>query len=118
MKLLTKAIQTKLIDNGRRQEAVKGTEEEMDFKPVVKLFAPWGASTWLLTELDPENPDIAFGLCDLGMGTPELGSVSLSELQSVRGPFGLSVERDMHFKADKTLSQYAKEARELRRIAD
>ena len=31
-----------------------------------------------------------FGLCDLGF--PELGYVSLSEMQGVRGPFGLGVE--------------------------
>jgi len=37
-----------------------------------------GAATWLLTELDSEDPDIAFGLCDLGMQCPELGSVRIS----------------------------------------
>jgi hypothetical protein len=30
---------------------------------VVKLFTPDAACTWLLTELDPDDPDIAFGLC-------------------------------------------------------
>jgi Protein of unknown function (DUF2958) len=56
--------------------------------------------------------DIAFGLCDLGMGTPELGFVSMSELRALRGPLGLPVERDLHFDADKTLSAYAEEARQ------
>ena len=79
--------------------------------PVVKLFNPCGAATWLLTELDPEDPDIAFGLCDLGLGSPELGSVSLSELESVRGKLGLPVERDLHFIPTKTISAYADEAR-------
>jgi hypothetical protein len=48
------------------------------------------------------NPDggLAFGLCDLGMGCPELGYVSVMELQSVRGKLGLPVERDRHFEAD------------------
>ena len=55
-----------------------------------------------LTEIDPEDPDIAFGLCDLGMGCPELGSVSLSELESVRGKLGLPIERDLHFTPTKT----------------
>jgi Protein of unknown function (DUF2958) len=27
--------------------------------------------TWLLTELDPDH-ELAFGLCDLGMGVPRL----------------------------------------------
>jgi hypothetical protein len=53
----------------------------VDFKLVVKLFNPCGAATWLLTELDPDDPDIGFGLCDLGLGSPELGSVRISELE-------------------------------------
>ena len=44
------------------------------------------------------------------MGCPELGYVSLSELESVRGRLGLPVERDLGFEADKTLSAYADEA--------
>jgi hypothetical protein len=72
MKLLTKAIHDKLLENGKKQETVRGTEEEIDFKPVVKLFTPDANCTWLLTEIDPDAPDIAFGLCDLGMGYPEL----------------------------------------------
>jgi hypothetical protein len=58
--------------------------------------------------------DIAFGLCDLGMGCPELGNVSLSELAEVRGGLGLPVERDPHFRARKTLSAYANEVRDCK----
>ena len=116
MKLLTKPIREKLIANGKAQDKVRGTEDEIDFKPVVKLFNPCGAGTWLLTELDSEDPDIAFGLCDLGMDCPELGSVRISELESVRGPFGLGIERDLHWSADKTLLEYAREAWTLGRI--
>ena len=83
---------------------------EPDFLPVVKLFTPGAGCTWLLTELDPDEPDVAFGLCDLGVGCPELGYVSLSELESVRGRLGLPVERDRGFRATKTLSAYAAEA--------
>ena len=43
MKLLTKAQREQLLDNGRRQAAVKGTPAEIDFFPVVKLFDPCGA---------------------------------------------------------------------------
>src|SRR5262249_41116339 len=89
----------------------EGREPQLDFLPVVKLFTPDAVCTWLLTEIDPEDPDIAFGLCDLGFGCPELGSVSLSELESVRGRLGLPIERDLHFVATKTLSAYADEAR-------
>jgi len=111
--LLTDEQRARLLANGHanRERISKGLDEH-DWQPVVKLFCPWGAATWLLSELDPEDEDIAFGLCDLGMGCPELGSVRLSELATVRGPGGLTIERDEHFKATKSLSAYADEARE------
>jgi hypothetical protein len=101
MDLLTRELRAKLLENG----------EAHDPHPVVKLFTPDAGATWLLMELDPADPDIAFALCDLGLGSPELGSVSLAELASVRGPLGLGVERDLWFAADKPLSRYAEEAR-------
>ena len=105
MKLLTKAIEKKLRFNSENPD--------VDHKPVVKFFNPCGAATWLFTELDADG-DTLFGLCDLGMGFPELGYASLSELKAVRSaaPFRLPMERDMHWQASKTLSEYADEARE------
>ena len=84
--------------------------------PVVKLFTPDAGATWLLTELYPDDPDIAFGLCDLGLGFPELGTVRLSELAELRGKLGLPVERDLHFTAKKPISVYAGEATRARSI--
>ena len=107
MKLLTSTLHAQLLRNGTEQAPLKGSPDERDFRPVVKLFTPDAACTWLLTEIDPDDPDIAFGLCDLGMGYPELGSVSLSALQSVRGRMGLPVERDLHFRAEYTIADYA-----------
>lgn len=83
---------------------------------VVKLFTPDAGATWLLTELDPADPDLAFGLCDLGLGCPELGYVHITELESLRGPMGLPVERDLHFEADRRISTYAADARQADRI--
>ncbi len=102
MILLTKQIKEQLIGNYKYNAGE-------DCSPVVKLFG--GSScTWLLTELDPKT-NVAFGLCDLGMGSPELGYVSMDELESIKfPPFGLGVERDLHFEADKTIMQYTKEA--------
>ncbi|KXF91845.1 transposase [Phaeobacter inhibens] len=97
-------------DKLRLQRQEQGLDEP-DLMPVVKLCTPDAACTWLLSELDPDCPDIAFGLCDLGMGCPELGSVSVAELAAVRGRLGLPVERDQHFTATKTLCAYADEAR-------
>jgi hypothetical protein len=111
MKLITDSLTQQLLANGRAQRAAmdKG-EDALDFRPVVKLFTPDAQCTWLLTELDPDD-GLAFGLCDLGLGCPELGYLSLIELQSVRGKLGLPVERDRHFVANKTISAYADEAR-------
>jgi hypothetical protein len=85
MKLLTEAQRRELLANGQRSAA----GNPIDPLPVVKLFTPDAGATWLLTELDPEDPERAFGLCDLGLGDPEIGSVSLTELASVRGRLGL-----------------------------
>lgn len=111
MKLLTTSIRDQLLRNGTiRQALTEDGRADADFIPVVKLFTPDAGCTWLLTELDPDDPDIAFGLCDLGMGCPELGSVRISELESVRGRLGLPVERDLHFRPVRTLSVYARAA--------
>lgn len=116
MKLLTKQQREQLLANGRRQDEVRGTDDEIDFAPVVKLFNPVGAATWLLTELDAEDPDIAYGLCDLGVGFPEYGTVRLSELAAHKGPLGLGIERDRHFKPDKPISAYIEAADKAGRI--
>lgn len=116
-KFLTKDLLRKLLDNGIADaKAIAKDGNTPDHKPVVKFFNPCGGATWLLSSLD-EDGDTAFGLCDLGMGEPELGSVSLRELQSIRVKFNLKIERDYWFKANKTLSEYAAEARQLGRIA-
>jgi hypothetical protein len=118
MKLLTKAQREQLLDNGRRQAAVKGTPAEIDFFPVVKLFDPCGAATWLLTEIDPDDETVAWGLCDLGMGFPEFGTVSLNELAAVRGRLGLGIERDLYFKARGPISTYIEAASKAGRIVE
>ncbi len=51
------------------------------------------------------------------MGCPELGEVSISELQAIRGPLGLGVERDLHWEAEMTLADYADLARSRGSIA-
>jgi hypothetical protein len=111
MKLLTEELRQKLIANGREQALVKGTSAERDFWPIVKLFYPAGAATWLLTEIDPQDEDIAWGLCDPGQGFPEFGAVRLSELEAFRGFAGLGIERDLHFEAKAPISRYIEAAR-------
>ena len=115
MKLITKSQKGKLIRNWDREDG--------GVKPVVKLFSPVGSATWLISAMDPENEDMLFGLCDLGMGFPELGYVSLQELQQLKVPLkvnignrqlrgGLPIERDLYFEATHGIGAYADAARD------
>lgn len=81
-----------------------------DPAPIVKFFNPVGAATWLATDLYDDG-DTLFGLADLGFGCPELGLFSLSEIASVRLPFGLGIERDIDFASEQPLSVWADTAR-------
>ena len=114
-KLLTKDQAALLLKNGVES---RDSDGGLDHPPVVKLFTPDAQCTWLLSELDPAEPTHAFGLCDLGQGYPELGYVSLSELESVHGPMGLHVERDNWFEATHPISVYAEAARRAECIVD
>ena len=105
-----------LLANGRMGRERQIRDQDFDPLPVVKLFTPDAGATWLLTEIDPDEPEIAFGLCDLGMGFPEVGLVSLTELCEVRGILQLPIEQDLHFRATQPLSVYAREARMAGRI--
>ena len=88
MKLLTAA-------NRKALPALYSNEFVADPVAVVKFFSPIGAATWYATEFDGD--DSFFGVVDLGIGFPEAGYFSLSELTSIVLPLGLKIERDMHF---------------------
>jgi hypothetical protein len=102
------------------QLRINGSEENFGkyHHPVVKLFLPAAGGTWLLTETDPEYPNMAFGLCDLGMGFPELGYVNLEELLEVRALGVFGIERDLFFEAKYPISVYARAAWKHQAIID
>jgi hypothetical protein len=104
MKLFTQEQYAQLLKNGLPENIDK------DKFPVVKLVLPDSNCTWLLTEINPEFPNIAFGLCDLGMGFPELGYVDLEELTDLQNHFRYAVERDFHFTPSYPISVYARAA--------
>lgn len=111
MILLTPDLRFALRANAINHRAAQRDEKpEPDPVPVLKLFNPVGAATWLATELDSDD-DTLFGLADLGFGCPELGYFSLSEIASVRLPFGLGIERDIGFETPHSLSVWADAAR-------
>lgn len=88
MKLINKKIKN-IIPKLHKQDS-KGLNAVV----YVKFFTPDSNWTWYATEFD--GVDIFFGLVD-GL-EKEFGYFSLTELQSVRGPLGLKVERDLYFK--------------------
>lgn len=71
------------------------TDGNYDAKAQVKFFTPWSGWTWYAFEFDGE--DTFFGIVDNGMGEKEYGYFSLSELMSIRGPWGLKIERDRYY---------------------
>ena len=94
MKLLTKEIEEQFKKIGS-QENIK------DPQIVVKCFDPTGSWTWYATEYDQDTKTF-FGLVD-GY-EKELGYFSLEELESVKGAFGLGIERDRYFGFNKKIS--------------
>jgi hypothetical protein len=107
MKLLTREIRKKLPP--------LYSQESKGGKAIVhlKLFTPDSSWSWYITEGSPITDDRGnevdfhfFGLVD--GHDKELGYVALSELESVRGPMGLPIERDLHWQP-KTLEEIAPE---------
>lgn len=112
MILLPPALRLALRANDiARRAAVRDGKPEPDAVPVVKFFSPVGGATWLATELDRDG-DTLFGLADMGFGYPELGSYSLRDLTEIVLPFGLRVERDLHFDSVFPLAVWAEAARQ------
>jgi hypothetical protein len=72
----------------------------------LKWFFPAGSATWFITEYSPDERR-AFGLCDLGY--PELGYVSLDEIEAINIR-GLRVERDVWW-TPKTMREVRDELR-------
>ncbi|MEL1262871.1 DUF2958 domain-containing protein [Pseudoxanthomonas putridarboris] len=105
MNLISSQLRARLLANGART----ANDEDHDPYPVVRLFVVDGPASWLLTELDPDDPDLAYGLCDLGLGTPTLDYVRLSDLASVAGD---QIRCDIDFAARQPLSIYLREARD------
>jgi len=77
-------------------------KDPKDIKVIAKFFDPCGSWAWYATEYDPHKR-IFFGYVK-GFEN-ELGYFSLDELQSVKGPLGLGIERDLYFGLEHTLAE-------------
>jgi hypothetical protein len=76
--------------------AIRGNEGKPLAEHIItaKFFTPWANWTWYMTELDKDE-DYAFGYV-VGLDS-ELGYFSISELEAIRGPNGITIERDLYF---------------------
>ncbi|MDY4316875.1 DUF2958 domain-containing protein [Pectobacterium actinidiae] len=112
--LITDEERARLLANGQARAA----GQAIDPLPVVRLFTPDAHVTWLLSELDPIDGDTSFGLIDLGIGLPALGTVKLSDLAGIVGPNKQPVMRDRYFQPTRPLSDYVRLAQENGSITD
>ena len=95
MKLLTEELKKQL-------PALYSQEQNPDPTVICKFFTPWSSWSWYAYEYSPEE-QLFFGkvfseMCPDG----EIGYFSLAELESIQGPVGLKIERDLHFKVCKS----------------
>lgn len=112
MSLLTYRQYRQLLQNGSPEN------RHRDHYPVVKLTMPAAGAVWLLSWLDPEDTDLAFGLCDTGICPPRLRHVSLTDILSLNETLGFAVERDTAFQALHPLSVYALAAQKAGRFTE
>ena len=97
---LTNALRAKLLENGQAQRAAirNGSDDPqpIDPYPVVKLFTPDAGATWLLTELDPEDDDLAFGLWR-ALHNPNYVDPSVMWTPTIRSPrFSMTRTGSLH----------------------
>ncbi|PVV50440.1 DUF2958 domain-containing protein [Chryseobacterium sp. HMWF035] len=88
MKLITETLEARFAETGSQ-----GDEENPLI--IARFFNPCGPQTWYATEYDPATR-ICFGYVT-GMGFDEWGSFSIDELEALKLPFGLTIERDCYF---------------------
>lgn len=112
--LVTAEQRAQLLAVGEARAAGQG----IDPLPIVRLFTPDAHATWLLAALDPADGDTAWGLIDLGIGMPTLGTVKLSDLAGIVGPRQQPILRDLYFHSARPLSEYVRLAQRDGSIPD
>ena len=88
MKLITPTLETRFAEIGDQSE-------KSNPLIITKFFDPCGSATWFATEYDSKT-QICFGYVT-GLDYDEWGTFSISELESIKRPFGLGIERDIYF---------------------
>lgn len=103
MKLLTKELIARFKEVGSQEEVP--VEEKIC---IAKFFNPIGRGYWFATEYDEQN-ELFFGYVSIfGDHCDEWGYFSLKELEDLKLPLGMKIERDMLFK-ETPMSEIIKE---------
>ena len=120
MKLITEAQRRKLLANEAAATEETDDSGTLDMEPVVRLFDPLGRAVWLLVSIADDAEGVAFGLCDLGLGFPELGYVVFDEFASIKWPGSQvpRIERDRGFRPRGTLRRYWEAALTARKVEE
>ena len=108
MKLMTKELEKEF------EKYPLGSQDGLlgQAKVIAKFFNPMGVGTWFITEAEKqEDGDYEmFGYCHLGDDElAEFGYVMLSELQEIKEPLGMGIERDLYLSKDCTLIEALKQ---------
>ncbi len=93
-----------ILDLGQLLETMPKTYEQdgLGDQAIAHLHYFMGGMDWFITERDMDEEQLqAFGLCDLGMGFPEIGYVSIPEITT------MGAELDLYW-TPKTLAEIKK----------
>ena len=94
MELLTKELREKFKKQGR-------VEDGEDPMVICKFFNPTGRGTWYAIEYN-EQDKIFYGYVSIfGDHNDEFGDFTLEELESLKLPMGLGIERDLYWESRK-----------------
>jgi len=111
MKLMTKELAKKLPKLYTTDQFTDEGERIYDITLVAKFFTPDSQWTWYIIEGEQRGDDWLFFGYIVGLER-ELGYFTLSELESVRGPLGLKIERDRYWKPI-TLGEFLEREKKL-----
>jgi len=89
MRLMTETLLKRLAEVGE--------QDIPDPIVVAHFFNPCGSGDWYVTAYCPEDR-VIFGWAEVIPGMGEWGYTSIDELQSLKGPFGIGIERDLYWK--------------------
>lgn len=105
--MITKSLQLMTPELEARFAEIGSQENSENPIVVAKYFNPVGQGTWYATEYDPITK-IFFGYVSIfGDWNDEWGTFALSDLEDLKLPLGMKIERDLYC-GEKTINEHLK----------